>query len=399
VWAAFALIGCAAAPAPPLPANVPADLDGGLALLRQFELAARIADARTVLPHLARLHGRSPRRAEIEAATARIDALAGREDEMRLAIAGMASDNARLAELGRLRVAAAGETGRAFLRGAVLDGTDRQAVAALAALVDAKDAPAVDVIVQRLRTADSRALQAILARALDVLAGPDDLRRLAPAAMALVGGDACFRHRATAGLLCRAYTNVCDRDAVRFNDMAGEHGAFGRVRQYVSGALESGDEEIAAWASEFSAAFGLMVPGLRGSYYEGVNFERLLHERLDAQIDVPDRKFAYPDSRQDNISVRWTGFVKIAAAGTYTFYSASDDGQRLWVGEKLLIDDWTYHAVVERSAKADLDVGVHPIKVEFMQGDGGASIRISYEGPGISKRVIPPEVLMTVPWN
>jgi hexosaminidase len=40
-----------------------------------------------------------------------------------------------------------------------------------------------------------------------------------------------------------------------------------------------------------------------------------------------------------------------------------------------------------------LEAGSHPIVLTFFQGSGGRGLRVYYEGPGINKQAIPPEML------
>lgn len=46
----------------------------------------------------------------------------------------------------------------------------------------------------------------------------------------------------------------------------------------------------------------------------------------------------------NQFSIRWSGKVTPAFTEKYTFYTLSDDGVRLWINDRLLIDDWTEHS-------------------------------------------------------
>ena len=46
-----------------------------------------------------------------------------------------------------------------------------------------------------------------------------------------------------------------------------------------------------------------------------------------------------------------------AHAGTFVFSTTSDDGVRLWVGGRLLIDHWTQHAATTNTASMSLVSG------------------------------------------
>ncbi|MEM8529674.1 MAG: PA14 domain-containing protein [Chloroflexota bacterium] len=84
----------------------------------------------------------------------------------------------------------------------------------------------------------------------------------------------------------------------------------------------------------------------------------------------------------DNFSVRWTGQVEATQSGTYTFMTRSDDGVRLWVDGKLLIDDWRNHAVTENQGTISLEAGKrYDLQLEYYEQSGQATIQLLWEGP------------------
>ena len=96
----------------------------------------------------------------------------------------------------------------------------------------------------------------------------------------------------------------------------------------------------------------------------------------------------------DNYSVRWTGQVKPPASGAYTFSTLSDDGVRLWVNAKPLVNDWTGHGPTEDAGTITLQAGRrYDITMEYYQGSGGATARLSWAGPGMPKAIIPATAL------
>lgn len=97
----------------------------------------------------------------------------------------------------------------------------------------------------------------------------------------------------------------------------------------------------------------------------------------------------------DNFSARWTGRVIVPKTGTYTFYAGSDDGARLWVNNKLLIDDWKEHAFKQNKATIRFKSGDRPnIKLEYFERNGDAAVKLLWSGPNVSKQVIPKSALL-----
>ena len=67
---------------------------------------------------------------------------------------------------------------------------------------------------------------------------------------------------------------------------------------------------------------------------------------------------------------------------TYTFYTTSDDGVRLWVNGQPLIDNWTDHAATENSGTIALTAGQrYDVEMEFYENGGVATAKLLMERP------------------
>jgi hypothetical protein len=107
----------------------------------------------------------------------------------------------------------------------------------------------------------------------------------------------------------------------------------------------------------------------------------------------------FGNSIGDNYGWIGVGYFRPRVSGTYKFYTRSDDGSGIWIGNLALegqtrtkanatLDNGmgSGQAATERSATIDLIAGVYyPFRVVMEEGSGGDSFRISYEGPGITK--------------
>jgi hypothetical protein len=91
----------------------------------------------------------------------------------------------------------------------------------------------------------------------------------------------------------------------------------------------------------------------------------------------------------DNYSIRYKGFINITTAGNYTFYTTSDDGSKLYIAGNEIVDNDGAHATQERSGQINLSVGTYPITILFFENSGGDELSVSYEGPSISKQLVP----------
>src|SRR5581483_2048619 len=131
--------------------------------------------------------------------------------------------------------------------------------------------------------------------------------------------------------------------------------------------------------------------GLTGQYYDNIDFTNLKVTRTDATVNF-DWGTGSPDPSigVDTFSVRWTGQVQAQFSETYTFYTDSDDGIRLWVNGVLVINNWTDHAPTEDSGTISLGAGTkYSLKLEYYENGGGAVAKLLWSSPSTPKQVVP----------
>jgi len=146
------------------------------------------------------------------------------------------------------------------------------------------------------------------------------------------------------------------------------------------------------WSFKTAKAGG----GVRGDYYRGMNFENLVLNRTDPRIDFNWGDPGSPDASvgDDNFSVRWTGDVEVAFTETYTFYTNTDDGVRLWVDGQQLVDNWEDQSATENSGTIDLIAGnAYSIVMEYYENTGGAVAELRWSSPSTPKQLIPQAAL------
>ncbi|MBC8448822.1 MAG: SH3 domain-containing protein [Chloroflexi bacterium] len=80
----------------------------------------------------------------------------------------------------------------------------------------------------------------------------------------------------------------------------------------------------------------------------------------------------------DNFSARWTRPLYFDAA-TYRFHVLVDDGVRLWVDDRLIIDEWRDGSRREVVAEQALAQGAHTVQVQYYDRVGEALIRLWWE--------------------
>jgi hypothetical protein len=136
--------------------------------------------------------------------------------------------------------------------------------------------------------------------------------------------------------------------------------------------------------------------GVKAQYYNGMNFDNLVLTRIDPQINFNWGDPGSPDPKvgNDNFSARWTGEVEAAFTETYTFYTNSDDGARLWINGVQLVDSWIDQSATEHSGKIDLVAGTtYSLIMEYYENTGGAVAELRWSSPSTPKQLIPQAAL------
>ncbi|QDT15727.1 PVC-type heme-binding CxxCH protein [Alienimonas californiensis] len=116
-----------------------------------------------------------------------------------------------------------------------------------------------------------------------------------------------------------------------------------------------------------------------------------LKPALTGQLDQFE-KFV-PGGAQDAFATRQTAGLVVPVTGDYTFHLASDDGSRLYVDGKEVVNHDGLHGMNEKRGTVRLDAGVHEIVLNYFDNGGNDGLKIAWEGPGISKRPIDSTVL------
>jgi beta-glucosidase len=119
--------------------------------------------------------------------------------------------------------------------------------------------------------------------------------------------------------------------------------------------------------------------GLVGEYFNNMTLSGTpASTRLDPVVFF-NWKDGPPDPKvgADSFSVRWTGVLVPKESGTYVFQVASDDGNRLYLDDQFLIQDWNNHALTASSAIVSLEKGrAYKIRLEYFDEDGSAQVKL-----------------------
>ncbi len=131
--------------------------------------------------------------------------------------------------------------------------------------------------------------------------------------------------------------------------------------------------------------------GLLGAYFSRPDCTAEVLKRLDAQVnfDWADKPAA-PGVPTEDFSVRWTGQVQAQHAETYTFHVEADDGVRVWLGDRQIIDEWRQQSTTVVSQPIALNAGqFYPLTIEYYSAKPPAMAKLKWSSPSTPLGVIP----------
>lgn len=155
-----------------------------------------------------------------------------------------------------------------------------------------------------------------------------------------------------------------------------------------------------------SIAADKLEPGLVGEYYDlgdlVEDFPKIEKDkkptvkRVDKDINFRSTEQTFPGTKlQSHFAIRWSGKIKLPSDGRYTFYLESDDGSRLLIDGKKVLDNGGLHEMQESDETVELKEGEHDIVIDYFENenDGGAGCVLSWKTEKVKKEVVPASAL------
>ena len=137
--------------------------------------------------------------------------------------------------------------------------------------------------------------------------------------------------------------------------------------------------------------------GLTGTYFDNLNFSGASVSRTDAVVNFNwGTGSPAPGIGADTFSVRWAGRVTPPSTGTYTFYTRTDDGARLWVNGVRLVNNWKagQRTIREKSGSVALTAGrQYDLRMEYFEETGSALAELRWSSTGVPKQIVPQSAL------
>ena len=128
--------------------------------------------------------------------------------------------------------------------------------------------------------------------------------------------------------------------------------------------------------------------GLAGTYFNNMGFE----DPEDSVDLLLGADHDWGSSRGSDWCARWSGFIEGPCTGEVTFTAEANDGLRVKIGDKILIDSLSENG--PRRGKVAMQKGVKaPIVIEFCSSRGKAALRLFWQWQGRPREIVPPEAL------
>jgi len=210
---------------------------------------------------------------------------------------------------------------------------------------------------------------------------PVDSSRAVPLRLAVLGPAGRWRIVGRRGIssLSSESGNVGDTLSVNPSN----RGDWGVTLEYTGGETVSPREVRRPAGAPYRFEYGRFEPTLewRQKFYawkdstELAAFTRLtpVLERTSPRLDYQWYRPQVAGLPRDNWAMVATATVTLGP-GEYTLRTISDDGIRVFMDGKLVIDRWTVHESTVDTAR--IDAGKHELRVEFFQGDGWTELRV-----------------------
>ena len=130
--------------------------------------------------------------------------------------------------------------------------------------------------------------------------------------------------------------------------------------------------------------------GLLATYFKSRFFFGDAVLRVDPMVNFAWTNSPAGDVAAEDYSVRWTGQIEAKHSETYTFHVETDEGVRLWVNGKSLLNELFAVPRGELTGSLALEGGKrYELRMETMNRQGGCTARLYWSSTSTPKALIP----------
>lgn len=163
------------------------------------------------------------------------------------------------------------------------------------------------------------------------------------------------------------------------------------IYYYPSG-INSEQERLSMY-SPAVAANGL-VPGVSYTYREGMfkSCNDLSNGTVKARGTMSNFSIADAPAK-DHFGYEYTGYIDVPERGVYNFYLYSDDGSRLYIDGKLVVDNDGSHSAERKGGHIALEQGMHAIVLQYFEDYMGQSLQVRVSARNMPEQDVPSSML------
>ena len=138
--------------------------------------------------------------------------------------------------------------------------------------------------------------------------------------------------------------------------------------------------------------------GLNFEYFELPNKIKSANKLLNLKAAKKGtiEKFVFPIKNEklpEQFGVIYKGYIKIPITDVYTFSVLSNDGSRLFIDDKLIVDNDGLHGAFEKSGEVALQKGLHKIRLLYFQSGGGKALKVFMKNNRTKKKELKNNIL------
>lgn len=151
----------------------------------------------------------------------------------------------------------------------------------------------------------------------------------------------------------------------------------------VSGISERKFTQVSPWPP---VKLDNLQKGLAYQAYDG-KFDKLpdfSKAKASPSVNITEELSLPKELRRAHVAVRFWGIIIIPKTELYTFSLGSDDGSRLFIDGKLIVNNDGLHPMMTASGMAPLSAGAHRVEIQWFNREGDVDLNVKW-GAGIEK--------------
>lgn len=143
-----------------------------------------------------------------------------------------------------------------------------------------------------------------------------------------------------------------------------------------------------------STPIDLSKNGVTYTYFEGkVDSTAQIQNLLAKKSGVLPNFSLSPAKQNDHFAFRFETWIKIPETAYYRFFTRSDDGSRLFIDDKLIVDNDGGHSAKRKNGVVALEKGFHKLKLLYFEDYMGQELSVGIASIALPKGKIPDTML------